>query len=235
MLKSTVAAAAVLLSSCDIASRVPIGPPVHETKVIENEKFEMARIEIKMGVGELKVEGGSPKLLEADFLYNVPSWKPIVESHPASFRADIRISQPEGISAAGNTDYKWDLKLSDSLPMNLVTHLGAGEAQMNLGSVDLQNLEVHMGVGELKLDLRGQPKRDYNVDIKGGVGEATVYLPNGDSTGILATASGGIGDISVQGLERQGGRWVSRAYDRAPVRIHVDVKGGVGDIKLIAQ
>jgi hypothetical protein len=226
-----------LLSACDIniAHRLQTGEPVHETKVIENDKFEMARIDIKMGVGELKVEGGSPKLLEADFVYNVPGWKPIVESHSASFRADIKIAQPEGISAPGNTDYKWNLRLSDNLPLNIITHLGAGRAEMNLGSMDLQNVEVHMGVGELKLDLRGQPKRDYNVDIRGGVGEATVYLPSSDSTGVVATASGGIGDIHVEGLEHQGGRWVSRSYDRAPIRVRVDVKGGVGDIKLIAQ
>lgn len=224
-----------LLNACDAAHRVQIGPPVHDSKVFENDKFEMARVEIKMGVGELKVQGGSSKLLEADFDYNVPSWKPVIESHSASFRADIKIAQPEGLSAVGDTEYKWNLRLSDNLPINIVTHLGAGEAEMNLGSLDLQNVEVHMGVGQLTLDLRGQPKRDYNVDIKGGVGEATVYLPNDDKTGIVATASGGIGDISVDGLDRRDGRWVNRAYEHAPVRIHLDVKGGVGDIRLIAK
>jgi len=227
--------ATMLLSACDAAHRVATGPTVHDTKVIENEKYEMARIEIKMGAGELKVQGGSLKLLEADFEYNVPSWKPVVESHSASFRADVKISQPEGLSAVGDTNYKWNLRLSDSLPMNIVTHLGAGEAEMNLGSLDLQNVEMHMGVGKLNLDLRGQPKRDFNVDIKGGVGEAVVYLPNDDKTGIVATASGGIRDISVEGLERKDGRWVNSPYERAPIRVHLDVKGGVGDIRLIAK
>ena len=228
-------AIAVFLTACDVAHRIEIGPTVHDSKVIENDKFEMARIEIKMGVGELKVTGGSSKLVEADFDYNVPGWKPLIESHSASFRADIKIEQPQAISSAGNTQNKWNLRLGDNLPMNIVTHLGAGEAEMNLGSLDLQNLEVHMGVGKLDLDLRGQPKRDYNVDIKGGVGEAIVHLPNDDRTGIVATASGGIGDVSVEGLEKRDGRWVNSAYDHAAVRIHLDVKGGVGDIRLIAQ
>ena len=100
-----------LFSACDLPRRVQIGPPIHDTKVIENDKFEMARVEIKMGVGELKVTGGSSKILEADFDYNVPGWKPLVESHSASFRADIKIAQPEAVSAAGNTQNKWNLRL----------------------------------------------------------------------------------------------------------------------------
>ena len=228
--------AALLLTACGgITHRVATGPSVHDTQAIDLGKFDMARIEIKMGAGELNVQGGSPKLLEADFQYNVPEWKPVVDSHPSSFRADVTISQPEGVSAVGDTQNKWNLRLNDAVPMNVVTHLGAGEAQMSLGSMDLENLEIHMGVGKLDLDLRGQPKRDYNVDIKGGVGEATVHLPNDDKTGIVATATGGIGDVSVEGLEKRDGRWVNRAYERAPVRIHIDVKGGVGDIRLIAN
>jgi hypothetical protein len=208
---------------------------VHDAKVIDADKFEEARIELRMGAGELNLQGGSPKLLEADFRYNVPVWKPVVESNAASFRADIRISQPAGVSASGNAENKWDLRISDQLPVSLVAHLGAGDAEMMLGSVDLQNLEVHMGVGKLNLDLRGQPKRDYTADIKGGVGEATIYVPNNPKVGVSAAAKGGIGEISVQGLERSNDRWLSRGYDRAPVRIHLDVAGGVGDIRLVAQ
>jgi hypothetical protein len=235
MIKPAAALVAIfLLAGCNVA-RAPIGPTVHETKVVDADKFEMARIEIQMGAGELKLQGGSPKLLEADFQYNVPAWKPVVESNTASFRADVKISQPQGISASGDALNKWDLRVSDKLPTNLVTHLGAGNAEMNLGSVDLENLEIHMGVGELKLDLRGQPKRDYTADIKGGVGEATVMLPNSDNVGISATAKGGVGDISVEGLDKRDDRWVSRGYDRAPVRIHLDVAGGVGNIRLVAQ
>ena len=234
-LRPLAAAAGICTLAACTMTRTPTGPTVHDTKVIDADKFEEARIELKMGAGELNLQGGSPKLLEADFRYNVPAWKPVVESNAASFRADIRISQPTGVSASGNAENRWDLRISDQLPVNLVTHLGAGDAEMKLGSVDLQNLEVHMGVGKLNLDLRGQPKRDYTADIKGGVGEATIYVPNNEKVGISATAKGGIGDISVEGLERSNDRWLSRGYDRAPVRIHLDVAGGVGNIRLVAQ
>ncbi|HLH44971.1 MAG TPA: toast rack family protein [Bryobacteraceae bacterium] len=228
------AAAVCALAACTITLS-PTGPTLHESKVIDADKFEMSRIELRMGAGELNLQGGSSQLLEADFQYNVPAWKPLVESNAATFRADVRISQPTGVSASGHAVNKWDLRISDRLPTNLIAHLGAGNAQMVLGSVDLENLEVHMGVGKLMLDLRGQPKRDYTANIEGGVGEAAIYVPNDEKIGVSATAKGGIGEISVEGLERGDHRWLSRGYDRAPVRIHLEVAGGVGAIRLIAQ
>jgi len=232
MVKHSVVAAAVFLGGCSVRYTAT-GPMEHDTKVIETGNFEMARIELQMGAGELHMQGGSPKLVEANFDYNVPAWKPVVESNTSSFRAEVRIRQPPNTGNVGNTKYKWDVRLNDAVPLNIVTHLGAGEAEMNLGSVDLQNLEVHMGVGELRLDLRGTPKRDETIEVHGGVGEATIRLPK--DVGITATAKGGIGDISVSGLEQRDGRWVNQAYDRSPTRIHLDVRGGIGNINVIAE
>jgi len=110
---------------------------------------------------------------------------------------------------------------------------GAGEAQLNLGSLDLRSVDIQIGAGTLRLDLRGAPTKDYSVRIRGGVGEATVYLPK--EIGISATAVGGIGDISVTGLRKSGERYVNDSYERAAVRIRLDIKGGVGSIRLIAE
>jgi hypothetical protein len=232
MRKMVLFLAALTLAGCSFTG-VPAGPMIHETQAIELGKFEMARVELKMQVGELHVEGGSPHLVDADFTYNVPAWKPRVVSSSSSFRADVKIEEPSNGTAIGNTKYEWNLKLNDGVPLNVVAHLGTGEARMNLGSVQLQNLQINMGVGELRLDLRGHPAKDYNVEIHGGVGEATVLLPN--SVGISATAKAGVGDISAQGLQKRNGRWENDAYARAPVRIRLDITGGVGDIRLKAE
>ena len=110
---------------------------------------------------------------------------------------------------------------------------GAGEADLNLGSLSLRSLDVEMGVGELKLDLRGNPKRSYDVRIRGGVGEATVRLPK--DVGIEADAQGGIGGINATGLRKENGRYVNDAYDSAKTKIHLNIRGGIGNINLIAE
>ncbi len=143
------------------------------------------------------------------------------------------IEQPGHANATNNVFYKWDLHFNDKLPIDLVAHLGAGEAHLNLGTMNLRSLEVNMGVGQVELDLRGNPTRDYNVEINGGIGQAVVHLPS--SVGIVATAAGGIGNIEVHGLEKRDGRWINAGHEHSAVTIHLDVKGGIGNITLTAE
>ena len=218
-----------MLAGC--ADGVRIGQPEHETKVIELDKSELTRVDLKMGAGELRVKGGSPKLMEGDFDFNTPGWKPQVEYHSTGVRSDIQISHPPGTAPHGNS--KWDLRFNDSVLTDLVVQMGAGEAHLNLGSLNLRSVAFNLGAGEVEVDLRGNPKRSYDVQINGGVGQATIHVPA--SVGISATATGGIGEINVHGLEKRNGRWINPLYENAPVTIRLDVKGGVGQIDLVAE
>jgi hypothetical protein len=230
MVKTILLVAAVaLLCGCDV--RDSIGSAQHETKVIELDKSEMVRVDLKMGAGELQVEGGSAKLMEADFNYNLPGWKPQVDYHSTGVRSDLEVSTSGAGGTHGNT--RWDLRLNDHVLMDVNAHLGAGEAKLDLGSLNLRSVEVNIGAGEVNLDLRGHPTRSYDVRVQGGVGQANIYLPS--SVGITATASGGIGDINVRGLENRNGRWINTAHELDPVTIRVDVSGGVGEIRLVAE
>jgi predicted membrane protein len=94
-------------------------------------------------------------------------------------------------------------------------------------------VNVEIGVGELKMDLRGAPKNDYAVSIRGGVGEATIYLP--EAVGIEADVEGGIGGIHAPGLEKRDGRYVNDAYGRAKNTVRLDIRGGIGAINLLAN
>ncbi len=210
----------------------PAGPMQHETKTVDRDKSELVHAEVTMGAGELKIRGGSSKLLDADFEYNVPSWKPQVKYESSGFRGKLIIAQPSASGTQGNVKSKWDLRISDEVPLDMLVKLGAGEAGLNLGSLSLRSLEVDLGAGQLKLDLRGNPQRDYDVKIRGGVGEATVWLPKG--VGLRADAHGGIGGINVEGLEKNGDFWQNSAYEHSKVTVRVDVRGGVGNINVIA-
>lgn len=234
MLKHVLLGAVVLLAGCNFTPAIT-GPTEHETRSIDLDKAEMVRVELKMGAGELKVNGGSPKLMDADFTYNIPSWKPELRYSFTGVRGDLTIEQP-GMNAAhtGKTKYVWDLRFNNDVPLDLMVHLGAGEGEMNLSSISLRSVDIEMGAGQLKLDLRGHPKRDYDVRMRGGVGEATIYLPK--DVGISADVKGGIGSIDVQGLHKDdSGHYVNDAWEKAKVKIHLDVRGGVGEIKLIAE
>ncbi len=209
------------------------GPARQETRTIERDNAESARVELQMGAGELRVEGGAAALAEAAFHYNVPVWKPEVRYHSFAGRADLSIRQPAGTAHIGHAQYDWDLRLNNDMPTDFKLHFGAGEAHLDLGSLNLRSVEVEMGVGEIHMDLRGMPRQDYSVRVRGGIGEATINLPA--NAGIYAKAEGGLGEIKAQGLRQEERRWVNDWYGSDRPQVRVDVSGGIGQINLIAE
>ncbi len=189
-----------------------------------------------MRAGELKVESGTDKLAAADFTYNVPMWKPSVSYNSANGVGYLTMTQPEeggGVHISGGQRNEWDVRLNRDVAMDVAIHVGAGDARINLGAMDLRGLEMSMGAGTLDLDLRGSPKMSYTAHVSGGVGDATVHLPTG--VGIEAVATGGIGGIDSSGLHNDGHRYFNDALGKSNVTIHLDIAGGVGSIKLAAD
>src|SRR5436189_6485407 len=104
LLTLAITTAIATLAGC--SDRIRVGEPVHETKVLELDKSELTRVELKMGAGELRVTGNTPKLMEADFDYTSPGWKPEVDYHSTGVRGDIQISN----SANSHGESKWNLR-----------------------------------------------------------------------------------------------------------------------------
>jgi hypothetical protein len=210
----------------------PPGPERIENRNVELDNSEELRAELKMGAGELRVRGGAAKLMEARFVYNRLRMRPEVTYHASAYRGHLVVEEPSGLHAGGSR-YQWDLAFNDGKPIDLEVNCGAGQSHLDLGELSLKRLTVEMGVGELRLDLRGEPKNDYSVSIHGGIGQATVYLPSG--VGIEANAEGGIGGIHTTGLEKHDGRYVNEAFGHAKTTVRVDVQGGIGEIRLVAE
>jgi N-terminal domain of toast_rack, DUF2154 len=225
--------ALLALNGCVIESSRS-GPVQYWSDSVEMDDSEAVRVDLRMGAGDLRVNDGAAKLLRADFAYSVPSWKPEVRYNRSGKQGVLTVEQPgKNHAALGNTKYSWDLQLNKKVPLDLAVHFGAGQARLDLGSLQLRGVEVEMGVGQLDLDLRGAPRHSYNVAIHGGIGEATVRLSS--DAAIYAEAHGGIGGIKVRGLQHEDGHWVSPTYDRAENKIRIEIHGGIGQINVIAD
>jgi hypothetical protein len=212
----------------------PPGPTRTETRSIELDNSELVRAELKMGAGELHVRGGSTKLMDGEFTFNRPVMRPSVHYDSSGFRGHLMVEEPTGHSVHNvNSNYRWDLRFNDDKPLDLIVNFGAGEGRLDVGELRLRSLEIHMGVGELRVDLRGMPKNDYDVSIHGGIGEATIYLPEG--VGVVAEAHGGIGGINARGLEKRDNRYVNDSYGHSKTTVRLDVHGGIGSINLVGS
>jgi hypothetical protein len=222
----------LLIAACEFDHEASYGPTRDEPVNIDRGSADHANIQLNMGAGEMNVGGGADKLVEGDFKYNVEGWKPIVKSDVNGSYATVTISQPKDVSLGGKKRYIWNLQFNNSALLDLTINCGAGQARLDLGSLRLRAVAVHMGAGQVDLDLRGKPTHDYEVTINGGVGQATINLPEG--VGIWAEAHGGIGSINVSGLEKRGNHWENDLYDKAKVNVRVQVHGGIGEVRIIA-
>jgi predicted membrane protein len=196
------------------------------------DKSEEVRVDLKMGAGELRVDGGAEKLMEGRFRYNRLQLRPEISYTADGSRSHLVVEEPSHVST-GTHKYVWDLRFNNEKPLDLEVNCGAGESRLDLGDLTLRRVNVEMGVGQLKMDLRGTPKNDYEVNVHGGVGEATIYLPK--NVGIDAHVEGGIGGIHAPGLEKRESRYVNDSYGHAKTTVRLDVEGGIGAINLIAN
>jgi N-terminal domain of toast_rack, DUF2154 len=62
--------ASVFLGSCG-AQGQQVGEMQRQSESVDLENAQSARVELRMGAGELNVSGGADALMEADFAYNV--------------------------------------------------------------------------------------------------------------------------------------------------------------------
>ena len=183
-----------------------------------------------MSAGEIAVKSGAKTLFEGDFDFNVPSLKPAIAYAVDGTAGTLKVSQG---STSGNYENTWHLSLDETTPIDLQLTLGAGDAELVLGRLNLQSLAIRLGAGDLVVDLRGTPAKSYKVTVQAGTGDTTIRLPVG--VGISASTTGLIGDSNVSGLEKRDGRWINPKAEASPVTIDLQVQHAIGDLRLIAE
>src|SRR5208337_1707766 len=103
-----------------------------ESKTVALGAAQSARVSLNMKAGELKVGGGATQLLDADFTYNVPDWKPEVSYAVSGGVGNLEVEQQGSGSSTGNTRNNWDVHLNDKAPMEMTVNMGAGRATLTL-------------------------------------------------------------------------------------------------------
>ena len=191
---------------------------------------QSADVSLDMGAGELHVNGDAEALLDGSF--KITDEEPRITYAVNDGVGKLSLQESDSGQSWRRTN-EWTIGLSSRIPMTLRAHLGAGEAKMALGHLDLRRLVVEQGVGELQLDLRGAPRHDLDVDLHGGVGESRVLLPR--TVAITAEATNGIGEITIDGLQQRGASWINPGHESDAVHIHLSVSGGVGEIHISAE
>ncbi|NDJ54629.1 MAG: hypothetical protein GYB68_16300 [Chloroflexi bacterium] len=192
---------------------------------------------LQLGVGELSLSGGTiPNAVEAEITSNVDELRAELESSTSGSTAEVTLTQPNPGTGLPITteqiEYRWDVTVNDSVPVDMRIDTGAGQAQLNLTDVLLRSLSLNLGAGETTIDLRGNYDQDVDASITGGIGTLTLLLP--EDIGVEVTVSAGISTIITDGLTRDGDRYFNEAFEGADQLITIELNAGVGEINLIA-
>lgn len=241
------------LSACTVGS-IETGPTQTDHETVEVGSADTAVVHVAMGIGKLVITGGADDLLEAEFIYNVPDWKPDIAYSVEDGNGRLQIQQPDSqVDGFPDSDVEnnWNLMFNNDLPLEMDIDLGVGESTLDLRSLNLTSLnlesgagsttvladgsplrsaEINAGLGEIKLDLSEGWEADATVSIDAGVGELTVVLPS--DVGVIVDAELGIGDLHANGFTIQDDKYVNGAYGESEVTLTVDLHGGVGEVTL---
>ena len=97
-----------------------------------------------MSPGDLEVQSGAKTLFEGDFDFNVPDFKPVIAYAVDGGTGTLKVSQG---SASGSHENTWRLRLDETTPVDVSVTLGAGDATLVLGRINLQSLTIRRGAG----------------------------------------------------------------------------------------
>jgi hypothetical protein len=231
MTRSKALSGIAILSLFCLSACVRVGDYQEETRTFPLEDYAEAEVFLDMGTGELRVQAGTRELFEGIFSFNVEDWRPEFEHETRGDTAQLRVRQGDvkGIPM-GKSKNRWDIYLNERIPFDLNVDFGAGEGRLDLRGLILNSLEIDMGVGDLTVDLSGKLERDLHVLIDGGVGSATVYLP--EDIGVKVYIDKGIGSVDARGFTKRGDVYTNAVYDDSDITLSVDIDTGIGSIDL---
>jgi hypothetical protein len=216
--------------SCSWNSRS--GEANRESTSFEREGVESASVNLRMGAGDLSIQGGSDSLVDAEFIYDEQDWKPLVDYSVSGDQANLWIEQPSNLDLSlDGYQYQWNLQVNPDVRLDFNIKFGAGQGNLDFSQVSLTSFDMEVGVGDVDIDLTGNRALDVNGNIRGGVGALTIFLP--EEVGAKVNVRGGLGNVNTSGLTQSGDGFVNDAYDDSVPAVNLDIEGGLGSIELI--
>jgi hypothetical protein len=185
--------------------------------------LDLAETELsfQMTGGEFNLSPGAQDLVNGTITYNVEQWEPEFTRRENAYKID-QVS-PLDISGipTGDIVNKWDLSLTQAIPLNLTIEGGASDNTFDLSGLQLKNLKIIQGASDtdVRFDLPNPLQMDL-FTFTTGVSSADIYgLANANFK--TMTFSGGAGDYT---LDFSG----TLTHDAL-----VNIKAGASNIKIL--
>ncbi len=206
------------------------------TRDIEQvELGDVDRIEayVDIGAASATIEGLTDSPYVVDGTYTTDeSIALLVEYDRHGSRGDLSISQegpdfwfPTGPGYIGDLD----LKITESVPVDLKVDTGVGSLNMDLSGIDLTSLKVDGGAGEVVIVLPDEGS--FEVDINAGVGRVELTVPGSQEARV--ELDGGLTSVNLSERFQKvdDDKWETRDYSESSGLV-INIDSGVGEIQV---
>ncbi|MFS1516255.1 toast rack family protein [Bacillus sp. SCS-151] len=211
---------------------------IHEIKEDKAKKLEVL---LYYGAGYLTVSNGAKGWAEGTFKYEDVEVKPDVSYDLIMDKGTITVKQPDKASIiddfndfSGSQNNRWDIHLTDKIPMDLNINAGATYTELDLRGLQLNNLNINSAIGELTIDLSGDWEKSFDVTLKKAMGSTKIYLPS--DVGVKINSNKGFQSTNFKRLfSNTDDFYVNNAYENADVIVNINTILTTGDIEFIVK
>jgi hypothetical protein len=135
--------------------------------------------------------------------------------------------------------FQWDSDKNNSADIMLNTkpiwdvrvNAGATELDFDLSKFKIRNVDINGGAGSFHIKL-GQPLAATEVDVKTGVSEVEIMVPQNSACKIAY--SSGLSSSDFEGFDKNSDNtYQTPGFDKAATKTTIHIKGGLSDIKVI--
>jgi len=111
----------------------------------------------------------------------------------------------------------------------LTFEVGAAEfSATGLGNTNCRRMGFHGGLGDVTLDFSGAWRTSAEANVKIGIGQLKLVLPN--DLGVAITLTRFLASFDHEGFTKRGGVYYSANYGSAPYRLSLTVDAAFGGI-----
>ena len=209
-------------------------PPVADEKVtIPLEGADRGSVQVKHGVGRLRVGAGAPPntLLEGTFNAGLS-----YRTRRVDDELDVRLSPrgfPYGITPWnwGRRGPGWSFRLNDEIPLALTFETGASDVRLDLSDLRVFDLKLQTGASSVRLTLPAHAGRT-RVRVEAGAASVSIRVPPDVAARVRFQGALASIDVDRNRFPRTGDVYLSPDYDAAQNKVDIEVEAGVGSLRV---
>ncbi len=185
-----------------------------------------ADVTINFGAGDLMVGKAAPGKIvdgtfEGDVRYDAkPDGRVWLKLEPLNWW---------GWSPRG---YRWNVGLTDAVPLKLTLDGGAANANADLTDLKVADLRVKTGASSTVIKLP-RAAGMTTVRINAGAASMKLFVPDGVAARVHSSMAIGSNEINRQRFPLSGGDYVSPDYATALNKVDIQFEGGVGSLAVM--